>query len=123
MTIYHHSVGTSLAACLSQRLKYKVILITCKAFNDTASMYIKDLLEFTTSFSSSTSDDPLLLRQLKNKMGNYFGVRAFSCITLLLWNRLQLKLCECQLTPDLKFQLKPTYSRVITADITYRING
>ena len=79
-----------------QRIEFKILLITFKAVNGCASTYISSLLK-------SDSKKPLSVPRTRYKS---FGDRAFSTAAPKLWNKLPLKLRNCNTISDFRKQLE-----------------
>ena len=92
------------------RIQFKINLITYKALNKMAPIYITDMLDKPKAKSKNlrSSDDPLRLKTKRVNMVNY-GQRAYSYAAPLLWNELPLTIRQCKTVADFKSKLKTHY--------------
>ena len=72
-----------------QRIKFKIILLTHKALQNCAPLYIKDLINLCVPARCLRSSSHSLLQQPRFNLQTYGG-RAFSVASLALWNTLPL---------------------------------
>jgi hypothetical protein len=90
---------------ISQRIVYKVLLITYKAVMGHAPIYIEELLERHESTRTLRSTGKLLLKVPRTKLKTY-GDRAFSHAAPSLWNTLPLSIRSSESTDIFKTRQK-----------------
>ena len=72
---------------VEKRITYKILLVTYKALNGQAPMYIRQLLSIRSSTRTLRSNSQILLNVPKCRLSTY-GCRAFSFTAPFLWNNL-----------------------------------
>ena len=87
------------------RIEYKVLLMTYKALNGLAPIYICELLNYKHNVRSLRSSNKLLLMEPKMRL-NTVGDRAFSSYAPRLWNVLPLHIKESKNIEAFKSALK-----------------
>ncbi|KAK7933805.1 hypothetical protein WMY93_004701 [Mugilogobius chulae] len=91
---------------ISQRIQFKVLLITFKALHNLAPPYLTDLLQrYSPARSLRSSDSNLLLLPCRTKLRTW-GDRAFSIAAPTLWNMLPQQLRDCTDLTTFKKNLK-----------------
>jgi hypothetical protein len=90
---------------VSQRIIYKILLITYKALNGLAPSYIKDMLQPLKSTMNLRSSIKGLLSTPPIKLVKY-GQRSFSYATPKLWNELPDSIRHSESIPIFKTKLK-----------------
>jgi hypothetical protein len=90
---------------VKQRVEFKIILLTFKALNGLAPIYISDLLKPYTPTRNLRSGGRLLLKEQRYKLKTYGG-RAFSITAPKLWNSLPVDIKSCETVNCFKSKLK-----------------
>ncbi len=90
---------------VSQRIQFKILLITFKCLNGLAPAYLVDLLERYCPVRNLRSQDELLLVIPKSRLKRY-GDRAFYMAAPLLWNALPSTLRKATSVESFKSRLK-----------------
>ena len=72
------------------RIQYKILLLTYKALNNTAPVYISDLINLKVSSRVLRSNDKILLHVPRSNRKTY-GDRAFSRTAPFAWNNVPLE--------------------------------
>lgn len=88
-----------------QRIKYKILLLTHKALNNLAPLYLTELLEEYQPPRTLRSSQQKLLKVQKYRTKT-FGARSFRCAAPLLWNELPLSLRRITALPAFITALK-----------------
>ena len=90
---------------ISQRIKYKIVLLTYRCLNGLAPAYLSDLLvPHLPSCTLRTSDTNLLI--IPKSRRKTFGDRAFACCAPRLWNNLPRHIRLSDSLSQLKTSLK-----------------
>ena len=87
-----------------QRIQFKIILLTWKSLNGTASQYIAEILQLYNSNRTLRSSDKHLLHIPRTS--SMVGDRAFSVVAPTLWNSLPINLRCCVSLQTFKNMLK-----------------
>ena len=90
---------------VTQRIKYKILLLTFKALNDQSPLYITDMISVYTPPRCLRSSNTRLLK-LPNYNLKTYGYRSFSFAAPMLWNSLPSSLRLCSSITEFKSQLK-----------------
>ena len=90
---------------VTQRIHYKVLLLTFKCLIGKAPAYLQELLKVSTQSHSLRSNDQRLLVCPKSKSVKY-GDRSFRVAGPTLWNKLPLKIRLSESVNQFKSQLK-----------------
>ncbi|XP_041959638.1 uncharacterized protein LOC121718626 [Alosa sapidissima] len=90
---------------VTQRVQFKILLLTYKALHNLAPNYITDLLESYTPSRSLRSSSAGLLKVPKMNLST-MGERAFSHTAPKLWNSLPNNIRQCESTAQFKKELK-----------------
>ena len=90
---------------ISQRIIYKIVLITCKSLNGSAPHYINNMLKPYTPSANLRSSSKRLLTIPSVKLVNY-GERSFSYAAPKLWNALPEYIRKSETLPIFKTRLK-----------------
>ena len=89
----------------SQRINYKVLLLTYKALHGEGPIYLRDLLCWHVPRRSLRSGNELLLQIPKTRLKT-FGDRAFQAAAPRLWNSLPIHIRQSKSTNIFKGLLK-----------------
>jgi hypothetical protein len=90
---------------ISQRIIYKIVLITYKSLNGSAPHYINNMLKPYTPSANLRSSSKGLLTIPSVKLVNY-GERSFSYAAPKLWNALPEYIRKSETLPIFKTRLK-----------------
>ena len=90
---------------VTERIKYKILLLTFKALHHQSPQYINDMITIYKPSRSLRSSNSLLLKPPYYNLKTY-GCRSFSFAAPELWNSLPLSLRSCSSVPEFKSQLK-----------------
>ena len=90
---------------VTERIKYKVLLLTFKALHHQAPLYINDMITIYKPSRLLRSSNSLLLKNPSYNLKTYGG-RSFSYAAPELWNSLPLSLRSCPSINEFKSQLK-----------------
>jgi hypothetical protein len=90
---------------IEQRVKFKILVITFKAFHGLAPSYIADLIKPYVPARNLRSPNQNLLHQPKFNLKT-FGARAFSVSAPTLWNSMTVELKQKDSTNSFKKCLK-----------------
>ena len=72
---------------ISQRIEFKILLLTFKCINGLAPSYLMDLIEVHTPTRDLRSSTKLLLNEPKYNLKTFGGI-SFRCVAPRLWNKL-----------------------------------
>ena len=90
---------------IKQRIDFKILLLTFKALNNSALLYIKDLLKpYNPSRTLRSSGDVLLT--VPKTIQTTTGDRPFSYSAPKLWNNLPVQIRRIKELPSFKSALK-----------------
>ena len=89
---------------ISERIKYKLLLITYKAIHGQAPPYLCELLHLYQPKRNLRSKSKLLLEVKPCKLS--YGRRAFANAAPVLWNQLPLDIRQCDKLVTFKRKLK-----------------
>ena len=90
----------------TDRITFKVLLLTFKALNNKGPVYLKDLFTFYhPPRHRRSASDPLILEIPRSKLKTY-GDRSFSINAARKWNKLPLKIRSAKTVASFKSQLK-----------------
>ena len=91
---------------ITDRITFKVLLLTFKALNNKGPVYLKDLFTFYhPPRHLRSASDPLILEIPRSKLKTY-GDRSFSINAARKWNKLPLKIRSAKIVASFKSQLK-----------------
>ena len=91
---------------ITDRITFKVLLLTFKALNNKGPVYLKDLFTFYhPPRHLRSASDPLILEIPRSKLKTY-GDRSFSINAARKWNKLPLKIRSAKTVASFKSQLK-----------------
>ena len=91
---------------VSERIKFKIILLTHKALHQQSPIYIQDLIRrYTTSRTLRSSSDTFRLCHVSHNLKSY-GSRAFAVSAPELWNKLPIDIRNCDNLNVFKRKLK-----------------
>ena len=91
---------------ISDRIIFKILLLTYKSLNNEGPVYLKDLLTFyRPSRNLRSASDPLTLDPPKTRLVTY-GDRSFSFFAVQEWNKLPLDIRTAVSTSSFKARLK-----------------
>ena len=91
---------------VSERIKFKIILLTYKALHQQSPIYIQDLIRrYTTSRTLQSSSDAFRLCHVNHNLKSY-GSRAFAVSAPELWNKLPIDIRNCDNLNVFKRKLK-----------------
>ena len=90
---------------VAQRLEYKILLLTYKAVNGIAPIYLADYLQSYTPGANLRSKDSGLLIVPKTRLCTY-GDRAFPIAAAKLWNSVPKQIRESNSVDQFKQRLK-----------------
>ena len=91
---------------ITQRIHFKILLITYKALNNLAPPYLTDLLHRHSPPRRLRSSDANLLTPIIKTKYRTLGDRAFTIAAPTLWNSLPLAIRESDSLPSFKLNLK-----------------
>ena len=101
-----HALQTLHWLPVAERIQYKICCLCFKSLNDSAPVYLSELLQLhTPARSLRSSSDPLKLRISRYRLDTY-GARAFFCCGPVLWNKLPLSLRQSVSFDSFKSGLK-----------------
>ena len=90
---------------VSERIKYKILLLTFKALHNLSPSYIADLLTRYCPPRRLRSSSSLQLNRLNYNLKSY-GSRAFAVAAPVLWNTLPVNIRSCDTLQTFKSNLK-----------------
>ena len=91
---------------IEDRIMFKTLLLTYKALNNKAPVYLKDLFKFYQSpLALRSTSDPLKLDIPKTRLKTY-GDRAFSVFAARKWNDIPLEIRQAKTVDSFKSRLK-----------------
>ena len=91
---------------VSERIKFKIILLTHKALHQQSPIYIQDLIRrYTTSRTLRSSSDAFRLCHVYHNLKSY-GSRAFAVSAPELWDKLPIDIRNCDNLNVFKRKLK-----------------
>ena len=79
---------------VSERIKFKIILLTHKAFHQTSPIYIQDLVRHYSTSRTLRSSYAFRLCPVNYNLKSY-GSRAFAVSAPELWNKLPVDIRSC----------------------------
>ena len=100
---------------VAARIDYKVLLLTYKALNCLAPVYITDMLRLKENSRPLRSSDKMLLDVPKTRLKTV-GDRAFSAYAPKVWNMLPLHIKSSQSVDTFKADLKTHLFRKVYTD-------
>ena len=108
---------------ITMRIRFKVLLLTFRAYNDMAPAYLCDLVKhYVPGRSGLRSEEQRQLEQTVIKLKTY-GDRSFQYAAINEWHRLPLSIRECSSIDRFKSELKTHFFKlyyVINCDILNR---
>ena len=90
---------------VAQRIDFKINLLTYKALNDEAPVYVRDLLTPYQCSRNVRSNNQYLLRIPKYKCETFGGI-SFAVAAPKEWNKLPLNIRKAESTSNFKTALK-----------------
>ena len=100
---------------VAARIDYKVLLLTYKALNDCAPIYIQEMLKLRENQRSLRSSDKLLLDMPKTRLKTV-GDKSFSVYAPKVWNKLPFDIKSSHSVDSFKVKLKTHLFKSIYVD-------
>ena len=96
----------------TMRIRFKVLLLTFRAYNDMAPAYLCDLVKhYVPGRSGLRSEEQRQLEPTVTKLKTY-GDRSFQYAAINEWHRLPLSIRECSSIDRFKSELKTHFFKL-----------
>ena len=91
---------------ISQRIDYKILLLTFKAITGEAPLYLQELVQVVQNDISLRSNDLRMLVMPSKVPDSRYGNRCFKLAAPTLWNSLPVNIRQCESLYSFKKHLK-----------------